>query len=57
MLDMFKYITVSGGHYLKRDGEIAMDIDWMIKSELSQAIPPAYTKWIGKQMIKLLQFT
>lgn len=29
----------------------AMDIDWMSCEELSQAIPPAYTEWIGKQLL------
>jgi len=31
-----------------------MGIDWMGQSGLSQAIPPAYTQWIGQQMIKHL---
>lgn len=30
----------------------AMGIDWMNGDELSQAIPPAYTLWIGKQLMK-----
>ena len=30
----------------------AMDIDWMTKTELTQAIPPAYTEYIGKQLIR-----
>jgi len=29
----------------------AMGIDWMTKQELTQAIPPAYTEWIGKLLI------
>lgn len=29
----------------------AMGIDWMVRDELAQAIPPAYTLHIGKQII------
>jgi len=39
------------GHFT--DVEFAqkcMGIDWMGQKELSQAIPPAYTKWIGEQI-------
>jgi len=32
-----------------------MDIDWMTGAELAQAIPPAYTEWIGKHLIELLE--
>jgi DNA (cytosine-5)-methyltransferase 1 len=28
-----------------------MDIDWMVREELSQAIPPAYTEFIGRQLL------
>ena len=33
----------------------AMGIDWMVRKELSQAIPPAYTEFIGKQLLEALQ--
>jgi len=36
------------------EAQQAMGIDWMTRVELSQAIPPAYTFWIGKQLMKHL---
>lgn len=35
-------------------GKSAMNIDWMNHAELSQSIPPAYTKWIGQQISAVL---
>lgn len=32
----------------------AMGIYWMTHKELTQAIPPAYTEWIGGQLLRLL---
>lgn len=32
-----------------------MGIGWMTQKELAQAIPPAYTKWIGEQLIAILK--
>lgn len=32
----------------------AMGIDWMTREELAEAIPPAYTKWIGQKLLEIL---
>jgi len=40
--------------YPLEKGREAMGIDWMIQKELSQAIPPAYTEFIGRQLIEVL---
>ena len=47
------FVTVVGdiGSYVRPE---AMGIDWMTGKELSQAIPPAYTEFIGKQLIKAI---
>ena len=46
------FMTVAG-HFsgLKQAGE-CMGIDWMIRRELAQAIPPAYAEWIGRALRK-----
>jgi DNA (cytosine-5)-methyltransferase 1 len=35
-------------------GRAAMGCDWMTTAELSQAIPPAYTKWLGDHLMQHL---
>lgn len=48
-------ITCTGNNFNRKDGMLAMGIDWnMTRKEVSQAIPPAYTEFIGINMIKLL---
>jgi len=38
------------------DGQIAMGIaSWMSAHELSQAIPPAYTEWLGRQLLEAIK--
>jgi DNA (cytosine-5)-methyltransferase 1 len=60
-----KYNTVTGhaGGSSKRDGwknggtaawQTAMGIDWMTGNELKEAIPPAYTKFIGEQLLNYI---
>jgi hypothetical protein len=43
----------SGVAYARR----AMDIDWMNRDEMAQAIPPAYTQFIGWQLRAALMLT
>lgn len=45
-------VTVAGGQFKKEDGEKALGINWMTKAELAQAIPPAYTEWIGRRLLE-----
>jgi DNA (cytosine-5)-methyltransferase 1 len=35
----------------KAEAMQAMGIDWMRRDDLSQAIPPAYTEWIGREAL------
>jgi len=42
------------GHFSNIDyAKKEMQIDWMNQSELTQAIPPAYTEWIGKIIMQI----
>ena len=53
--DMVDFVQVTGGgNCTIAAARDAMGIDWMTKNELNEAIPPAYTRFIGKQLILYL---
>lgn len=43
-----------GRYFTLDERKAAMGIDWMARDELDQAIPPAYTEFIGAQMMECL---
>lgn len=49
------YVTVGGHNYNVPEGRQAMGIDWMVRDELNEAIPPDYTHFLGKQLIEALR--
>jgi DNA (cytosine-5)-methyltransferase 1 len=49
-------VLVTGWNYRLADGLAAMGIDWMkSRDELSESIPPAYTEWVGTQLLNALK--
>jgi DNA (cytosine-5)-methyltransferase 1 len=49
-----EWITCTGHFAGKAKAQQAMGIDWMTRDEMSQAIPPPYTFWLGRQLVELL---
>lgn len=47
--------VTGGGNCSVKNASEAMGIDWMQKSELNEAIPPAYTEYIGLQIKEALE--
>lgn len=49
--EMRDFVSVTGGgNCTVAAASDAMGIDWMTKNELNEAIPPAYTQFIGEQL-------
>jgi DNA (cytosine-5)-methyltransferase 1 len=48
------FITVTGNNFILADAKKAMSIDWMNSREIRQSIPPAYTEWLGKEIMRLI---
>jgi len=53
------YVTVAGnggtGLKTRAAWSQAMGIHWMSRRELREAIPPAYTRWIGQEALLILE--
>ena len=52
--DTGKMATIAGHMFSMAVGRAAMDIDWMTRDGLAEAIPPAYTEYIGVHLLQHL---
>ena len=53
--EMRDFVSVNGGGNCSvAAASDAMEIDWMTKNELNEAIPPVYTRFIGEQLLAYL---
>lgn len=46
--------VTGGGNCTVAAAREAMGISWMTKKEINEAIPPAYTRFVGEQLLRLL---
>ena len=50
------HISVAGNNFRLGDAKAAMGIDWDVtRREISQMIPPAYTRWLGGRLMEILR--
>jgi DNA (cytosine-5)-methyltransferase 1 len=49
--------VTGGGNCTLAAAREAMGIDWMSKGEINEAIPPAYTEFIGRQLLSQMSLT
>ena len=53
--DPEKHLAAIYGHFSNQEyARRAMGINWMTRDELGEAIPPAYCKFIGEQLLKMI---
>lgn len=50
-----EFLHVVGNFSGVREARAAMGIDWMTRNELREAIPPAYTRCIGQQLMSAIE--
>ena len=48
--------VTGGGNCTLAAAREAMGIEWMTKNEINESIPPAYTRFIGEQLLRHLSF-
>lgn len=51
------FVCVAGHAFSREMGSEAMGIDWMTRGQLAEAIPPAYSEHLGRQVIEHLERT
>jgi len=49
------HICVTGRNFVVPDARLAMEIEWMTGDELREAIPPAYTEFVGSKIRDFLR--
>lgn len=47
--------VTGGGNCTMAAARDAMGIDWMTKNEINESIPPVYTRYVGKQLLRYLE--